>query len=117
VGNKRTIFRSDDLRQRVTLQAPTTPTSGETTVTFADTSTAVAAKIEAASARGAAGIEAQRGMQVEARTAWVVTLRYRSDVDPTWRVKWGSRLLNIYSCYDPTNEQKRLEMLCYEVQT
>ena len=106
--------RARRLRVKVELQKPTIPTDGATTATFATIDT-VYAEIVSAAARGAAGQETGRGDEIEARTSWVITIRYRDDVTPAWRIKWGTRLLNIQSAYDPDNRRRDLVMLGKEV--
>jgi SPP1 family predicted phage head-tail adaptor len=105
---------SRGLRESVTLQQPATPSSGETTPTWTDVA-AVRASITAAAANGRAGTEQAHANAMEGRTNWVVRIRQYSAIDPSWRLKWGSRYLNVMTAYDPDNMGRWTEMLCVEV--
>ena len=102
------------LNQRVTLQSAATPSTGETNLTMTEVVASVPAQIMPAASAGRAGLEAIVADQVQARMTYLVHIRYRSDIDTTWRMLWGSKTLNIYSCYDPTGTRTYLEMVCYE---
>ena len=97
--------------QSVTLQSPTVPTDGETTPTYGGNHSAYAV------VRGRAGREGTRGDNVEALGMYDVLLRYRDDLDPTWRIKWGSRYLNFVALWDADGTRQYLQGLCREVQT
>ena len=103
------------LTQRVTLKSPATPTDGETNPTMTTTISGVPAEVLASAAAGRAGTEVSRGEQMEGKTLWYVTLRYRSDVTPAWQLAWNGKTLEVYSCYDPVGTRTYLELLCYEV--
>ena len=74
------------LRQRVNIETPTTPTNGEVAPTFSNLATGVPAEVLETS-----GGEYVRGRQIEAGISAVVTIRYRSDVTPNMRLKYGTR--------------------------
>ncbi len=93
----------------VVFEQPTTPTSGEIAPTY---STAFTCRAEILPLRGREGLH---GDQVEATTTWRVTFRYRSDVNASWRIKWGARYLGIVSVYDPDQMGRVLICQCEEV--
>jgi len=62
------------------------------------------------------GGETIRGRQVEANIRAVIEIRYRSDITPDMRVKYGSRYLNIVSVVDPTGRRRKTILTCSEVQ-
>ena len=90
--------------QRVTLQKPTLPTDGETTPTFSDVAD-VLCEITGAAQQGN---EQRRGDNIEAIGVYFIKLRYRSDIDPTWRIKWGSKYLNILDLFDEDGRKRYL---------
>lgn len=98
------------LRSRVSIETATTPTNGEPNPTY----TTLAANLPAEVLQTSGG-EYIRGRQVEAGVDALVTIRYRSDVNPRMRVKWGTRYLNIESAVDPTGYKTELLMKCSEV--
>ena len=77
------------LDRRVTLQSFTEPTGGDPTGAYADAATVWAERLDA---RGARRFVAS-GSVAEATQAY--RIRYRADVDPTWRVKDGTELWEI----------------------
>ena len=96
-------IHSGSLRQRVDIQKPTTPTTGETTPTYGTLVNGVAAEV-----RETTGGEYIRGRQVEAGINAVLRMRYRSDITPDMRIKHGSRYYNIVSAIDPTGLRREL---------
>ena len=99
------------LRQRVTLEQATTPSSGETNPTYATYLSNVPAEVIETT-----GGEYVRGRQVEAGIVAMVTIRYRNGIYPTMRLRYGARYLNIVSCIDPTGYRSELLIQCREVQ-
>lgn len=99
------------LRQRISIESATTPTTGETTPSFTTYAANVPAEVIETS-----GGEYIRGRQVEAGIVAMVTIRYRSGLDPTMRIKYGTRYLNIGSIIDPTGYRSELLIMCREVQ-
>ena len=61
------------------------------------------------------GDERRYQQQTEAGMTHVVLIRYRSDVTPTMRVKWGTRVLHIESVVETDNRGRSLVLLCKEV--
>lgn len=100
------------LRQRVDIQKATTPTSGEPNPNNADWLLNVPAEVIETT-----GGEYIRGRTVEAGINAMVTIRYRSDISPTMRMRYGSRYLNIVSVTDPTGYRSELLLMCKELDT
>lgn len=96
---------------RIDLQNATTPTNGEIEPTYASYATNLPAEV-----METGGGETIRGRQIEAGINAVVTLRYRSDVTPRMRVKWGTRYLGIVSIGDPTGQKIITMLSCKELQ-
>ena len=94
--------------QRFTLQSPTTPTTGETTPTFTDVRP-IHGQIVATG-----GSERLRGRQVDATVTHMVTVRFADDIEPTWRLRQGSRYYNIVAAYDPDGSNQYLEIQLME---
>ena len=106
------------LRQSVTLQAPTTPTDGETTPTFATVGTF---RAEVVNVRGG---ERNRRDQVEAIVTWRVTFRYGGTIGEDYRFNWNGKLLNILYSHEALDVEQRTRRRgrvvicdCEEVQT
>lgn len=99
------------LRQRVTIEQATTPTTGETNPSYSAFASNVPAEVIET-----LGGEYIRGRQVESGVKALVTIRYRTGVLPTMRLKYGSRYLNIMSVVDPTGYRAELLLSCGEVQ-
>lgn len=86
-------MRAGELRQRVTLQSPTTTQDefGSPVVTWGDVAT-VWARVTTT-----AGDETIGQGRASASLTHEVTMRSRADVKPTWRAMWGTRVLEIGS--------------------
>lgn len=101
-----------ELRNRGTLQEPnpTQDSAGQEVPDWTDVRTTYM-KVEAVS-----GAEGQRGNQVEAVGAFVVWMRYRSDVSTEWRiVLHDGKTLQITSVIDPDNRKTWLMCDCARV--
>jgi len=97
------------LRETITLQSPTMPTDGTVEPTFTDEMTV---RAEVVPKRGKESVNER---EVEAHQTWVVTIRHpRQDIDPTWRVVWGSRTLNVVSAFDPDQMRRMMVIECTE---
>src|SRR5574341_254423 len=101
-------MRIGDLRQRITLESPTLTgdAMGSSMMVWADEGTVWAAVWP---------ISAQEQIQ-SAGTAMVAThrvqMRYRSDLLPTWRVKFGERYLAIVSLVNRNELNRTLDLIC-----
>lgn len=101
------------MRDRVAVKAltPTEDDRGGQSEDYSTTTATVWAKVSQES-----GSEGEGGQQVHHTGRYMVTIRYRSDVDPTSRITWGSRTLRITGIRDPDDGRKRfLELTCEEV--
>lgn len=103
-------LRAGTLNKRVVLQTTTNTadTGGGVTQVWADTATLWAEIDELA---GREGFEAQ---QIASRLTHKVTIRYRTSVVPTQRLKYGTRILKIEAIVNPGQRNERLELMCAE---
>lgn len=110
--NEVVIVRSGELRHRVTIQQKTTAqdTYGQPIETWTNVAT-VWASIE--DLRGREFIEARQVPAAEITTR--VRIRYRTGIEPTMRVIYGSRTLEITAVIDPDGRKRELELMCQEV--
>jgi SPP1 family predicted phage head-tail adaptor len=101
-------MKAGDLRHRVTLQQPqvTANAIGEEYATWVDVATVWGA------VEPATGSWYYQGQQGESKVDGRVRIRYRSDVLPTWRVKFGARYLSIVSILNP-NERNKETVIMY----
>ena len=98
------------LRHRVAIESATTEATGEPNPSYSTLATVAAEVIETT------GGEWIRGRQVEAGINALVTIRWRDDVTPRMRVKYGTRYLNIESAIDPTGYRSEMLLTCKEIQ-
>lgn len=101
-----------ELRQRVTLQRPGTPTPdamGGRSVPWANVGTTWA-HVEPLE-----GNERLRAMQVSPRLSHRITMRYRPGVTSAMRVLYGARVFGLRSVIDPDERHERLVLLAEEV--
>jgi SPP1 family predicted phage head-tail adaptor len=96
------------LRQRITLQQPVVGSNaiGEETYTWADVATVWG------SMEPATGSWYFSGRQADSKVDGRVRIRYRSDILPTWRIKFGDRYLSIVSILNP-QERNRETVIMY----
>jgi len=96
------------LRQRIILQQPVAGSNaiGETIYTWADVATIWGA------VEPATGSWYYAGQQAESKVDGRVRIRYRADVLPTWRIKYGDRYLSIVSILNP-QERNRETVIMY----
>lgn len=102
-------MRSGQLREQITIQAPTTAADsiGSQVETFSDVVTVWASVV------GTTGTEIQKDDGIEAATTYTVTMRYLNSVTITSanRLSWNGQTLEILSV---VNDPKRttLTMVC-----
>lgn len=60
--------------------------------------------------------EALAAQQITARHAYMVDIRYRTDVEPQMRVRWAGKTLEIHTVVDDESRKRRLQLQCGEVQ-
>lgn len=103
-------MRIGDLCHRVTLQVKSSVADGMggTVDTWADR----------ASVWAAVWPTSAREIVAANSTSLVVThrvrIRYRSDVRPTWRVKFGDRYFAIVGMVNPNEQNRTLDLMCQE---
>lgn len=102
--------------ERVTLQSPTRTSDGQGgwTTAWSAVGSAVWAEVQTS-----AGSERWVAGQVMAPVARVVTVWYSaalSVASPTWRIVWGSRVLQIQAVEDVQERHQELRFHCLEVQ-
>ena len=98
------------LRQHVILQQSVAESNaiGEEIYTWADVATVWAA------VEPATGSWYYAGQQAESKVDGRVRIRYRSDILPTWRIKFGDRYLSIVSILNPQERNKELILMYIE---
>jgi len=98
------------LRHRITLQQPqvTLNTIREEYSTWADVATVWGA------VEPATGSWYYAGKQGESKVDGRVRIRYRSDILPTWRIKFGDRYLSIVSILNPQERNIELQIMYSE---
>ena len=105
-------MNAQDLNKRITLQqkAVTRAANGEEIVTWSD-ALSVWAKVEPIRGR-----EFFAAAQMQGAVDYRVTIRYRSGIDRTMRVKFGSDILDMVA--EPINVKSRsqwIELMCVRV--
>ena len=105
-------MRAGRLRHCIDIQKPTA--TADSSGQMVEAWTSYVAQNVPAEILGVAGGETMRGRQVDADATSMVTIRWRDDVNPTHRIKYGSRTLNIISAYDPTGDRVELQIQCRE---
>jgi SPP1 family predicted phage head-tail adaptor len=103
-------MQAGELRERVTIQSPTASADeyGQAPPTWADVATVYAG------VRPLRAGEILRAEQPGMETTHVVRLRYRADVAPECRLKWGTRYLYPSSIVNVGARNRELELLCTE---
>lgn len=104
------VFKSGDLRRRVTLQQRSTAqsTSGEQSETWTNVAT-VWGSVDPVS-----GNEHFDGEAVKAPLLYDISIRYRTGVTPAMRISYGGRIFNILSVMDQEELHRLLIMRCVE---
>lgn len=104
-------MRAGDLRHEVYLQAPSKSfdSEGAEVITWTTIATVWAAVVPLT------GREYYEAKALNAELTHKVTIRYRRNVQTTWRVLYGSRALGIVSVADVEERHEQLELLCKEV--
>jgi len=106
-------MRIGDLRDRITFQTATQARDsfGSVTETWADTVT-VWANVKALKyATGLESVVSTQGRET-VTPSYTVTIRYRTDIDETQRIVWGSKILDIRRVIDPDGRRESLELFC-----
>jgi SPP1 family predicted phage head-tail adaptor len=58
--------------------------------------------------------EAVRDMQIMMLITHKIRIRFRSEMYPSWRIKFGDRYFSIVSIVNPNEAGKTLDLLCKE---
>jgi SPP1 family predicted phage head-tail adaptor len=103
-------LRIGDLNKRITFQYQTKVPDGlgGFTVLWVDSATVFAA-IWPLSAKESMA-DKQTSMEITGR----VRIRYRANVKPSWRIKYGNRFFNIVSILNPNEANEHLDILVKE---
>lgn len=99
------------LNRRVTLQSPTKTRGADFSDPQTTWSTAATVWAAVEPLRGreyVAQMEQQLAVEVRVR------IRYRADVDSTWRVGYGSKVYEIVTVIDVKSAHDQLELMCRE---
>jgi len=109
---ERVIFDQGRLNKRVTLQQPTRvqSLSGQVSNTWSDIATVWAA------VEPLKGKDLWQSQQVQSLVTATITIRYRTDVDDKWRIKFRGRFFNIGQKIDIEEKHEYLQLLCIEAQ-
>jgi SPP1 family predicted phage head-tail adaptor len=105
-------MRAGELNNRIILQKPTQSRAsfGDMTTTFVDVATVWAA-IEWQSGR-----RFESAKQLNSEVQGVIRIRYRSDIKPEWRLKYGDRYIQILSIANVYERDRELQLNCKEAQ-
>jgi SPP1 family predicted phage head-tail adaptor len=105
-------MRAGELRHQITLQQPvhTRNSFNEDVTTYEDVATVWAA-IEWGSGRRY--LEAK---QLNAEVEGIVRIRYRSDIQATWRIEYSSRYFQIISIANLRERSEEMQINCKEAQ-
>ena len=103
-------MRAGELNKRIIIQenTPTQDSNGEFVDTWTPYLTCWAA-VEPLS-----GNRLWQARQANAEVDGVVRIRYRSGIEPTMRIKFGDRYLNIQSIIQPKEDREELHLLYTE---
>ena len=102
-------MRAGKYKHKVTLLSPTHDTSGlGDTVTW-NTVTTVWASIEPA-----AGSEMFRQGQISAEISHIISMRYRRDIKPSWRISFKGRTFLLKSVIDTGEAERELVITATE---
>jgi len=105
-------MRAGELRQRITLQKPvqTRSSFNELVTSYTDVATVWAA------VEWEYGRRYLEASQLNAEVAGIIRIRYRSDIKPEWRLKYGDRYIQILSIANVRERDQELQLNCKEAQ-
>ncbi len=109
----KTDINAGDFNKRITLQIKTVTRGnyGVETIVWSDVAT-IWAKVE--SLRGREYFEAQ---QIQNENYVRITIRFRKNITPELRVKYGSKYLDIQSVINIDEANNHIELMCIEATT
>lgn len=104
-------MRAGALDKRVTIRKPvqTVNSFNETVTTYTDVATVWAA-VEWRSGR-----RFEEAAKLNAEIQGVIRIRYRTDIRPEWRLKYGNRDIQILSVTNPYERGQELQLNCKEL--
>ncbi|MDD4986622.1 MAG: phage head closure protein [Dehalococcoidales bacterium] len=105
------MSRAGDYRSRITFQklVQTMNSINETVISYEDVATVWAA-IDWQSGR-----RYEAAKQLNSETDGVIRVRYRSDIRPEWRIKYGKRYIQILSVANSGERDREIIMNCKEL--
>lgn len=68
-----------------------------------------------AKVRTLSGREMVRNNIVDAELTYLIRIRYRTDVTPDWRIRYGTRTLGISKVLDVGDRREELEIAAYQI--
>lgn len=100
-----------ELGHRIDLLRPerSQDSSGDPVTTWATAARNVAAKV-----RPIGGREYQQARQTVAATTYEITIRWRTDIESDWRVRWMGRLLDIEAIPPTEGRRDALRVMCVD---
>lgn len=98
------------LRHRVELQEIVTTETDSGQLTDAPTTRATVY----ADVRPLRGYEAFGAHQLQAEVSHSIRIRFRTDVEASWRVKYGDRLFRVDSVFNVEERDRFLALICTE---
>jgi len=105
-------IRAGQLRHRITIETnepTTTDGSNEPVADWNATHAGVPALVTEVQ-----GVEAWRGMKIEAITTHIVLLHWIAAITAEMRISYGTRTLNITSVIDREGRRRELVLMCKE---
>ena len=104
-------IKAGDLRHKITLQKPMTAVGEHSrrTTSYTDVTTVYAAKSDVS------GREFYQAHAVNAEDIVTYTIRWRDDIDTTWRVKQGTAVYNILEVNHLGYMRDYLRLKCRQV--
>lgn len=105
-------MRAGELRSRIIIQKPVHARSSfnELVTTYEDVDTIWAAM------EWGSGRRFETAKQLNAEIQGIVRIRYRSDIQPTWRLQYGNRYISILSIANIKEKDTELQLNCKEYQ-
>ena len=103
-------MRIGDLSRRIELQSPVDVSDGMGGVTRAW-------NLEGIVWAAIWPVSATERIQANAPTLVIshrVRIRYRSDIKPDWRIKYGNRFLSVVSIINSNEADRQLDLMCRE---
>jgi len=106
------MARAGEYRNRITLQKPvhTRDSFSEMITTYVDVATIWAA------VDWESGRRFETANQLNSEVQGIIRIRYRSDIRPEWRIKYGSRIIEILSIANIKEKDAEIQINCKEAE-